>query len=126
MDARDKRGHDGREFLLHKLRCRHSFSIRLLSRGERCRAAHPGGLSCQIVGFEPFAVPSEGSGAPKFAGAERRTRWPALRRARPSSGRELPAHNADRRASRRSTAAFFLRPRDRLLETEGAAIAKLP
>jgi hypothetical protein len=47
--------------------------------GERCRAAHPGGLSCQIVGFEPFAIPKEGSGAPKFAGAERRTRWPVLR-----------------------------------------------
>src|SRR6185369_2185082 len=29
-------------------------------------------------------------------------------RSRPSSGRELPAHNADRRASRRSTAAFSL------------------
>jgi hypothetical protein len=23
--------------------------------GQRCRAAHPGGLSCQVVGFEPFA-----------------------------------------------------------------------
>ena len=30
------------------------------------------------------------------------------------------AHDADRRAFRRSTAAFFLSPRDRLLETEGA------
>jgi hypothetical protein len=28
--------------------------------------------SVQIVGFEPFAPPTEGSGAPKFAGAERR------------------------------------------------------
>src|SRR5882724_3729840 len=42
-------------------------------------------------------------------------------RACPSSGRELPIHNADRRASRRSTAAFFLRPRDRLLETDRGA-----
>src|SRR6185295_20348409 len=54
---------------------------------ERCRAAHPGGLSCQIVGFEPFASPSEGSGAPKFAGAERRTHWRTLR-SRPSLQRE--------------------------------------
>ena len=47
-------------------------------------------------------------------------------KARPFSGRELPAHNAGRRAYRRFTAAFFLRPQDRLLKTEGAAIAKLP
>ena len=33
---------------------------------------------------------------------------PSYDRAGPSSGRELPAHNADRRASRRSTAAFSL------------------
>jgi hypothetical protein len=75
---------------------------------ERCRAAHPGGLSCQIVGFEPFAPPIEGSGAPKFAGAERRTRWPALRHSLSRQRTGLPAHNADRRASRRSTAAFSL------------------
>jgi len=36
----------------------------------------------------------------------------------PFSGRERPAHNAGRRAYRRFTAAFFLRPRDRLLETD--------
>ena len=47
-------------------------------------------------------------------------------KARPFSGREQPAHDADRRAYRRLTAAFFLRPQDRLLKTEGAAIAKLP
>ena len=75
---------------------------------ERCRAAHPGGLSCQIVGFEPFALPIEGSGAPKFAGADRRARWPALRHGLSRQRTGLPAHNADRRASRRSTAAFSL------------------
>src|SRR5436190_20522585 len=75
---------------------------------ERCRAAHPGGLSCQIVGFEPFAPPTEGSGAPKFAGAERRARWPALRQGLSRQRTGLPAHNADRRAFRRSTAAFSL------------------
>src|SRR4051812_49644583 len=46
---------------------RHHLSPRtcLLTVRERCRAAHPGGLSCQIVGFEPFA---SHSGAPKVAG----------------------------------------------------------
>src|SRR5256714_7906460 len=75
---------------------------------ERCRAAHPGGLSCQSVGFDPFAPPSEGSGAPKFAGAERRTHWLALRHSLSRQRTGLPVHNADRRASRRSTAAFSL------------------
>src|SRR6266581_8678029 len=42
-------------------------------------------------------------------------------KARPSSGREQPAHNADRRAYRRLAAAFFLCPRDRLLETDRGA-----
>src|SRR6185436_11696279 len=41
-------------------------------------------------------------------------------KARPFSGREQPAHNADRRAYRRLAAAFFLRPRDRLLKRTGA------
>jgi len=59
-----------------------------------------------------------GGEAPTSAGADRRTRWLALRQACPFSGRERPIHNADRRAYRRSTAAFFLRPRDRLLETD--------
>jgi hypothetical protein len=45
---------------------------------------------------------------------------PSYDRTCPSSGRELPAHNADRRASRRST-GVFLRPRDRLLETDRGA-----
>src|SRR4051812_32924716 len=45
-----------------------------LPRGASRRA------SVQIVGFEPFASPSEGSGAPKFAAADRRDRWSALRR----------------------------------------------
>ena len=43
-------------------------------------------------------------------------------KARPFSGREQPAHNADRRAYRRLAAAFFLRPRDRLLKRTGAPI----
>jgi len=33
--------------------------------------------NCQ---FQPFAPLSEGSGAPKFAAADRRGRWSALRR----------------------------------------------
>ena len=47
---------------------------------------------------------------------------PPYGKARPFSGREQPAHNAGRRAYRRLTAAFFLSPRDRLLETEGAVL----
>ena len=51
---------------------------------------------------------------PKREGAERRKalvrnaapRGPPCGKACPSSGRELPVHDADRRASRRSTAAF--------------------
>src|SRR5258708_33566542 len=64
--------------------------------------------SVQIVGFEPFAPPSEGSGAPKFAAAERRDRWSALRQDPSRQRTGLPVHNADQRASRRSTAAFSL------------------
>src|SRR5471032_1207678 len=37
----------------------------------------------------------------------------------------LPAHNADRRASRRST-GVFLRPRDRLLETDRGGLYGTP
>jgi hypothetical protein len=44
-----------------------------LPRGASRRASVP------IVGFEPFAPQSEGSGAPKFAAADRRDRWFALR-----------------------------------------------
>ena len=47
-------------------------------------------------------------------------------KARPFSGREQPAHNADRRAYRRLAAAFFLRPRDRLLETDRGAHSRTP
>ena len=69
--------------------------------------------------FEPFAPPSEGSGAPKFAAAESAAAvGQPCGVACPFSGRELPIHNADRRASRRPAAAFFLRPRDRLLGTD--------
>src|SRR3954465_14751442 len=77
---------------------RHHLSPRtcLLTVRERCRAAHPGGLSCQIVGFEPFASPSEGSGAPKFAGAERRTRWPVLRSGLSRQRTGLPVHRTER------------------------------
>ena len=75
MDARVKPAHDV-ESEVRKLRHRYFLSPYIYrAERHRCRAAHPGGLSCQIVGFEPFASPSEGSGAPKFAGAERRAHW---------------------------------------------------
>ena len=84
--------------------------------------AHPGGLSCQIVGFEPFAasiqrVAERRNSQPRIAA----TVGPSYDRAGPSSGRELPAHNADRRASRRSTAAFSLSPETAFWERTGAA-----
>src|SRR4029079_10862469 len=43
-------------------------------------------------------------------------------RAGPSSGRELPVHDADRRASRRSTAAFSLSLETAFWKRTGAAI----
>jgi hypothetical protein len=44
---------------------------------------------------------------PTGAGAERRTRWPALRSGRSLDRQGSPANDAGRRASRRSTAAFL-------------------
>ena len=93
---------------MRKLRHPYSFSMCLLSRA----GALPRGASRRTVvpncRFRTLRTPKEGSGAPKFAGAERRTRWPALRHGLSRQRTGLPAHNADRRASRRSTAAFSL------------------
>src|SRR5882757_7665614 len=75
---------------------------------ERCRAAHPGGLSFQIVSSNPSHSQKEGSGAPKVAGAERRTRWPVLRSDLSLQREGTASPDAGRRASRRSTAAFSL------------------
>ena len=49
----------------------------------------------------------EGSEAPKGAGAERRTPWPALRSGRSFLRKGPPASNVGRRACRRFAAAFF-------------------
>jgi hypothetical protein len=84
------------------------FSVPVLSREGALPRGASRLASVQIVGFEPFAPPTEGSGAPKFAGAERRARWSALRQDRSRQRTGWPAHNADRRAFRRSTAAFSL------------------
>ena len=46
-------------------------------------------------------------------------------KARPSSGRERPAHNADRRAYRRFAAAFSFVLGTAFWKRKGAAIAKL-
>src|SRR3954447_15295635 len=99
-----------------------SFLHTFIAERHRCRAAHPGGLSCQIVGFEPFAPPSEGSGAPKFAAAERRDRWSALRRDPSRQRTGLPPHTACRRASRRPTAAFSLDLETAFWKRTGASI----
>src|SRR5260221_1154075 len=80
----------------------------------------PAGCRAKLSVSNPSQSQKEGSGAPKFAGAERRTRWPALRHGLSRLRTGLPAHNADRRAFRRST-GVFLRPRDRLLATDRCA-----
>ena len=87
---------------------RHRFVLHVLSRA----GALPRGASRRAVvpncRFRTLRPPKEGSGAPKFAGADRRTRWLALRLSPSRQRTGLPIHNADRRASRRSTAAFSL------------------
>ena len=82
---------------LHKLWHR-GFSVDVLRHAccrsvrERCRAAHPGGLSCQIF-IRTLRTPNkEGSGAPKFAGAERRTHWSVLRSDLSLQREGLPVH----------------------------------
>src|SRR5262249_8861306 len=55
----------------------------------------------------PFAPGNEGSGAPTGAGTERRARGPPRGRAGLPCEGDQPADDAGRRASRRSTAAFF-------------------
>src|SRR5258708_6344607 len=47
-----------------------SFSAHLSRRAGALPRGTSRRASVQIVGFEPFAPPTEGSGAPKFAGAE--------------------------------------------------------
>ncbi len=53
---------------------------------------------------------TKGGEAPTGAGAEHRTRWPPYGWACPFSGRERPAHDADRHAFRRFTGAFSFVP----------------
>ena len=85
--------------------------MRVLSRGGALPRGASRRASVQIVGFEPFAASIQRV-------AERRNSQPRIAatigspygKARPVSGRELPIHNADRRASQRSTAAFSLSP----------------
>ena len=77
----------------------------MLSNSQRFAAR----IFCQAPGAPSFSRPSHrvrGSGAPGGAGAERRTRWPALRSGRSLDRQGPPANDAGRRASRRSTAAF--------------------
>ena len=90
-------------------RHRHSFSMHLFEPcGSVAARRIPADCRAKLSVSNPSHSQKEGSGAPKFAGAERRTRWPALRHGLSRQRTGLPAHNADRRASRRSTAAFSL------------------
>ena len=98
------------------------FSVNLLSRG----GAEPLGASRRTV------VPNcrfRTLRSPQAREAERRNSRARIAapvggpygRACPSSGRERPVHNADRRASRRPTAAVSLDPETAFWERTGAA-----
>jgi len=65
-----------------------------------------GGAGDAVFLFAP-AKKTEGSGAPTGAGTERRARGPSRDRAGLPCEGDQPADDAGRRASRRSTAAFF-------------------
>src|SRR5260221_1776802 len=78
VDARHKPGMTV-ESHRQELRHRYSFLHPLLRHAGALPRGASRRVSVQIVGFEPFAPPTEGSGAPKFPGADRRTRWLALR-----------------------------------------------
>src|SRR3954469_10119535 len=66
-------------------------------------------------------VPQDRGGKAPTSAVRNAAPWPPCGWACPFSGRERPIHDADRRAYRRFAAAFFLRPRDRLLETDRGA-----
>ena len=75
------------------------------------------------LSFEPFALPIKREAERRKSRARNAAPvGPSCDRTCPSSGRELPAHNADRRASRRSTAAFSLSPGTAFWKRTGAPI----
>jgi len=75
---------------------------------ERCRAAHPGWLPSKLSVSNPSPLQQRVAERRNSRARNAAPVGPSYDRTCPSSGRELPAHNADRRASRRSTAAFSL------------------
>jgi hypothetical protein len=60
------------------------------------------------LSFEPFAVPKREAERRNSRVRKRHTHWPALRQGLSRQRTGLPVHDADRRASRRSTAAISL------------------
>jgi hypothetical protein len=80
-----------------------------------------GGAGARPLSGDVHPSPRGGE-APTSAGAERRTRWPPCGWACPFSGRERPAHNADRHAFRRFTAAFSFVLGTAFWKRTGAAI----
>jgi len=104
-------------------RCRHrGFSVHVFEpRGSVAARRIPAGFrpNCRFRTLRNLNT--EGSGAPKFAGADRRARWPALRLSLSRLRTGLPVHNADRRASRRPTAAVSLDPETAFWKRTGAA-----
>ena len=129
MDARVKPGHDVES---HRGKLQHHyFSVHIFSSMHEPCAIIPARRI--LAGFRPKLSVSNPSPLLQRV-AERRNSQPRNAAAvglpcgetDPVCETGLPAHNADRRASRRPAAAFFLRPRDRLLKRTGAPFTESP
>ena len=91
-------------------------------RGSVAARRIPAGCRSKLS-FEPFALPIKREAERRNSRARNAAPvGPSYDRTCPSSGRELPAHNADRRAFRRPTAAFSLDPGTAFWKRTGAPI----
>ncbi len=96
----------------HKGEGKTEYASRTVLIKSSCHAGTLHRSGAMLSGARPPVSPStpgkvRGGEAPAGAGADRRTRWPALRSGRSLAGQ--PAHDADRHAFRRFTAAFWCR-----------------
>jgi len=125
VDARDKRGHDGGESFAQTSAS--SFSMHFAEPcGSVAARRIPAGCRAKLS-FEPFALPIKREAERRNSRARNAAPvGPSCDRTCPSSGRELPAHNADRRAFRRSTAAFSLDLGTAFWKRTGAPIHERP
>ena len=120
VDARDKRGHDGGELGMRKLQHRfflHPFEPRGSVAARRIPADCRAKLSVSNPSHPHQRV------AERRNSRARKAAPVGLPYGRPSRQRTgLPVHNADRRASRRSTAAFSLDLETAFWKRTGAAL----